>query len=47
MININNSNNKKVKVDTKSYKQILIYYIGYETLDGVKPFYMIKYNKLN
>ena len=33
MININNFNPKKVKVDRKSYKEILIYYIGYETRD--------------
>ena len=27
---------KTIKVDKKSYKDILVYYIGYETSGGVK-----------
>ena len=43
MININDFNPKNIKVDKKD---ILIYYIGYETSDRVKPFYFIIY-KIN
>ena len=34
MININGFNLKSIKVGKKSCKDILIYYIGYEILDG-------------
>ena len=43
MININDFNPKNIKVDKKD---ILIFYIGYETSDRVKPFYFIIY-KIN
>ena len=45
MININNFNPKKVKVDRKSYKEILIYYIGYETRDQFLENSRIQINK--
>lgn len=38
MININDLNPKNIKVDKKSGKDILLYNIKYETLDGVKTF---------
>ena len=46
MININDFNPKDIKVDKKLYKDILIYYIWNETLDGLKSLY-INCNKIN
>ena len=46
IVNINNFNPKNIKVDTKLYKDILVFYVGYETLDGVKPLY-INFDKIN
>ena len=46
MININDCNPTSIKVDKKLCKGILIYCIGYETSDGVKPLHII-FNKLN
>ena len=46
MININDCNLTSMKVDKKLCKGILIYCIGYETSDGLKPLYII-FNKLN
>ena len=37
MININCFNVEKRNVDKDLYIDILIYYIGYESLDGVRP----------
>ena len=37
MININNLDPNNEKLDKKSYKNILIYYIGYMTPNSVKP----------
>ena len=36
MININDFNLKSIKIDKKSYIDIIIYYTGYETSHGVK-----------
>ena len=41
LINTKNIDPNNVKVDEKSYKSILIYYIGYVTIDSVKPLYFI------
>ena len=54
MINIKNFVLYKIKIDKKSYKNILIYYIGYVTLknlryvkiSSVNPLYLI-INKVN
>ena len=54
MINIKNFDLNKVKIDKKSYKNILIYYIGYVTfkdleyvrINSVNPLYLIT-NKIN
>ena len=40
IINIDKFNPKNIKVDTKFYKDILIFYIVYETLDGVTRRYI-------
>ena len=40
LININHLVHKKIKVDKKSYKDILTYYIEYEASYGVKPLYI-------
>ena len=37
---------KTEEKDNKSFKDILIYYTGYETLDGVEPLY-VDFNKIN
>ena len=39
-------NPKIIKVDKKSCKDVLIYYIGYEALDGVNTLH-INFNKIN
>ena len=44
MININNLDPNKIKMDKKSYKNVLIYYIGYVR---VKNFTSIKINSAN
>ena len=36
MINIKNLDPKKIKIDEKSYKNILIYYIGYVTIKDLR-----------
>ena len=41
VINIKNFDPNKTKIDEKSYKNILIYYIGYVTIKGSK------YSKIN
>ena len=54
MINIKNLDPYKIKIDKKSYKNILIYYIGYVTvknlryikINSVNPLYLIIY-KIN
>ena len=54
IINIKNFDPNKIKIDEKSYKNILIYYIGYMTIkdskyvktNSVNPLYLI-INKLN
>ena len=43
---INDFNLKNIKLDTKSYNDILIFYIVYETIDGVKTFY-INFNEIS
>ena len=35
MFSTNDLNSKNMKIEKISYKDILIYYIGYQTLDGV------------
>ena len=44
MINIKNLNQNKVKIDEKSYKNILIYYIGYVTIEDLRH---VKINSVN
>ena len=46
MINIKSFNPNKIKIDKKSYKIILIYYIGYVTPNSVKSLYLV-INKIN
>ena len=54
IINIKNFNSNDIKIDEKSYKNILIYYIGYVTIKDLKyvkinsanPLYLI-FNKVN
>ena len=41
MINTNDFNPKYIKIDTKSFNNIFIYYVGYETSDGVTPLHII------
>ena len=52
IINIKNVDLNNTKIDEKSYKNTLIYYIGYETIKkdlkiySVNPLYLI-FNKVN
>ena len=46
MLNIKNLDPNKIKIDEKSCKSILIYYVAYVTLYSVKPLYLI-INKMN
>ena len=54
MINIKNLDPNKIKIDEKSHKNVLIYYIGYVTIkdlcyakiNSVNPWYLI-INKTN
>ena len=46
IIIINDFNLTNIKIDTKSYKDILIFYIVYETIDGVTTLY-INFNEIN
>ena len=54
IINIKNSDPNNIKIDENSYKNILIYYIGYVTIrdlryvkiNSVNPFYLI-FSKVN
>ena len=54
IIKLKNFDSSNIKIDEKSYKNILIYYIGYLTIKGskyvkinsVNPFYLI-FNKAN
>ena len=38
MINTKNLDPNNIKIDEKSYKNILIYYIGYVTANSIKPY---------
>ena len=44
IINIKNFNPNNIKIDGKSYKIILIYYIGYVTKTDMK---YVKFNSIN
>ena len=44
MINITNFNLTLLKINKKSYKNIVIYYIGYVTMKGS---YYVKFNSIN
>ena len=44
MYNIKNFDPDKIKVDEKSYKNILIYYIGYVPIENLK---YVKINSVN
>ena len=44
MININNLDPNKIKIHEKSYKNILIYYIGYVTFKNLR---YVKINSVN
>ena len=46
LINIKNIDPDKIKIDEKSHKNNVIYYIGYVTPNRVKPLYF-KINKVN
>ena len=52
IINMKNFNSNNIKIDEKSYKNILIYYIGYVTIKqdlknySVSPLYLI-FGKVN
>ena len=41
IINIKDLDRDNIKVDEKSYRSILIYYIGYVTKKSLKPLYLI------
>ena len=45
-INVTNLDPNKIKIDENSYKNIFIYYIGYMSMNCVKPLYLI-INKTN
>ena len=44
IINIKNFDPKKIKIDEKSYKNVLIYYDGYVTIKDLK---YVKINSVN
>ena len=44
IVNIKNFDPNNIKIDEKSYKNILIYYIGYMTIKGSK---YVKINGVN
>ena len=54
IINIKNFDSNNIKIDEKSFKNIIVYYIGYVTIkdlkyvkiDSVNPFYLIS-SKVN
>ena len=46
IIYINNIVPKNIKTDAKSYKNLLIYYMGNVTRNSVKPLYII-FNEVN
>ena len=41
MFNIKNLDPNNIKIDEKSYKNILIYYIGYVTPNIINPMYIL------
>ena len=47
VINIENFDLNNTKIDEKSYKNILIYYIGYMTIKDLKYLKMYSVNPLN
>ena len=49
MVNINDFNSKNLKLDKKSYEDILIQYFGYKALDGQIVIFqkMVKQNQKN
>ena len=46
MINLKKIDSNNIKIDEKSYKYILVYYIGLVTLNNMKPLYL-NVNKIN
>ena len=46
MINMKNFDPDKIKIDEKSYRNVLIYYIGYVTIEGLKYGKIISVNVL-
>ena len=40
-IDIRHLDPNSIKVDLKSYKTILVYYIGYIALNSIKPLYLV------
>ena len=40
MINLKKIDSNNIKIDEKSYKYILVYYIGLVTLNNMKPLYL-------
>ena len=46
LMDINDFNPKNIKVDTKLYKDVLVFYVGYEKLNGAEPLY-INFDKIN
>ena len=46
LINIKNLDPNEIKIDEKSYKNILSYYVGHVISNGVKPLHLI-INKVN
>ena len=46
MINMKNFDPDKIKIDEKSYRNVLIYYIGYVTIEGLKNGKIISVNVL-
>ena len=47
IINIKNFHPNKIKIDEKSYKNILIYYIGYVTIEDSKYVNPLSFNRVN
>ena len=47
IINIKKSDQTSINIDEKSYRNILLYYIGYETTKDLKDSKYVKINSVN
>ena len=46
LMDINDFNPKNIKADTKLYKDVLVFYVGCETINCAEPLY-INFDKIN